>query len=365
MIGERMKTITAAAGTVAADANRWRAVLRRDAGADGTFVYAVRTTGIFCRPSCPSRRPRRENVTFHDTVAAAAREGFRPCKRCRPTEAGLDARHAALVEAACRTIEAADAPPTLERLARAAGMSRFHFHRVFRAIAGVTPRAYAAARRGRNVRDQLVRTSTVTEAIYGAGFNSSGRFYAAADELLGMSPTSFRSGGAGEQIRWAVGASSLGAVLVAATQRGICAIALGDDPAALRRDLKMRFPRAAVIEGDASFQDLIARVIALVESPARTVDLPLDVRGTAFQQRVWDALRQIPAGTTASYTEIARRIGSPRAVRGVASACASNPLAVAIPCHRVIRSDGALAGYRWGLERKRTLLAREARSAAG
>jgi AraC family transcriptional regulator of adaptative response/methylated-DNA-[protein]-cysteine methyltransferase len=214
------------------------------------------------------------------------------------------------------------------------------------------------------VRDQLVRTSTVTEAIYGAGFNSSGRFYAAADGLLGMSPTSYRSGGRGEQIRCAVGASSLGAVLVAATERGICAIALGDDPAALRRDLKTRFPQATVIKGDVPFQDLIDRVIALVESPARAVDLPLDVRGTAFQQRVWEALRQIPAGATASYTEIARRIGSPRAVRGVASACAANRVAVAIPCHRAIRSDGALAGYRWGLERKRTLLERESRSAA-
>jgi AraC family transcriptional regulator of adaptative response/methylated-DNA-[protein]-cysteine methyltransferase len=361
MISTGMKSISS--GPARTDADRWRAVAGRDARADGTFFYSVMTTGVFCRPSCPSRRPRRENVRFHDTASAAQRDGFRPCRRCRPTEAGLDARHAALIASACRTMDAADVPPTLAELAHAAGMSRFHFHRIFRSIAGVTPRAYAAAARARRVRDGLVRTATVTEAIYDAGFNSSGRFYAATDALLGMTPTSYRSGGAGEQIRCAVAPSSLGAVLVAATEKGICAITLGDNPSQLTRDLKTRFPHALVIEGDAAFRRLVARVVALVEAPARVVSLPLDVRGTAFQQRVWEVLRQIPAGTTASYTEIARRIGSPRAVRGVASACAANPAAVAIPCHRVVRSDGTLAGYRWGLERKRALLDREARSA--
>lgn len=350
-------------GTVRTDDDRWRAVLGRDGRADGTFFYSVTTTGIFCRPSCPSRRPRRENVRFHQTTAAAQRDGFRPCRRCRPTEAGLDARHGALIAAACRTIDAADVPPTLVELARVAGMSRFHFHRMFRGITGVTPRAYAAAARARRVRQELARTTTVTEAIYGAGFNSSGRFYAATDALLGMTPTSYRSGGAGEQIRCAIAPSSLGAVLVAATEKGICAITLGDDPGQLKRDLEARFPHASIITGDAAFERLVARVVALVEAPARVVNLPLDVRGTAFQQRVWEELRQIPAGTTASYTEIARRIGSPRAVRGVASACAANPTAIAVPCHRVVRSDGTLAGYRWGLERKRALLDREARSA--
>jgi AraC family transcriptional regulator of adaptative response/methylated-DNA-[protein]-cysteine methyltransferase len=358
MISRGMQTISSAAGT---DVDRWRAVIGRDARADGTFFYSVETTGIFCRPSCPSRRPRPENVRFHETAAAAQRDGFRPCRRCRPTETGLAARHAGLVEAACRAIDAADEPPSLGDLARAAGMSRFHFHRIFRSITGVTPRAYAAAARARRVRETLGRTATVTEAIYGAGFNSSGRFYAATDALLGMTPTSYRSGGSGERIHCAVGASSLGAVLVAATQKGICAITLGDDPSNLMRDLQARFPRASVIEGDAEFQKLVARVIALVEAPAHAVSLPLDVRGTAFQQRVWEVLRQIPAGTTASYTEVARRIGSPRAVRGVAAACAANPAAVAIPCHRVVRRDGSLAGYRWGLERKRALLEREAR----
>lgn len=343
--------------------DRWRAVSRRDARADGSFFYSVATTGVFCRPSCPSRRPKRENVRFHETATAAQRDGFRPCRRCRPTEAGLDARHAALVEAACRAIDAAEEPPTLGGLAHAAGMSRFHFHRIFRKITGVTPRAYAAAARGRRVRKELARTATVTEAIYGAGFNSSGRFYAASDALLGMTPTSYRSGGAGQQIRCAVGASSLGTVLVAATQKGICAIALGENRAQLLRDLKARFPHASIAEGDAAFQRLVARVVAMVEAPARAVSLPLDVRGTAFQHRVWEMLRQIPAGTTTSYTDIARRIGSPRAVRGVAAACAANPTAIAIPCHRVVRSDGALAGYRWGIERKRALLEREARSA--
>ena len=238
-------------------------------------------------------------------------------------------------------------------------MSRFHFHRVFRAIAGVTPKAYAAARRAERVRDELATCATVTEAIYGAGFNSSGRFYAASPDLLGMTPAQFRSGGKGAGIRFAVGECSLGAILVAATGKGVCAILLGDDPDALVRDLQDRFPKAHLIGADAAFERLVATVVGFVEAPARGLDLPLHVRGTALQQRVWQALRRIPSGSTASYAEIAQRIGQPKAVRAVAQACASNPIAVAIPCHRVVRTDGALSGYRWGVERKRALLERE------
>jgi len=342
------------------DDERWAAVVRRDRTADGTFYYSVRTTGVYCRPSCGARRARRENVRFHATPEAAARAGFRPCRRCRPHETGLAEQRAAAVAKACRLIETAEEPPDLEALATAAGMSRFHFHRVFKAATGVTPKAYAAAQRARRVRDELSRTETVTDAIYGAGFNSNGRFYAASSDLLGMTPTDFRSGGPGTSIRFAVGECSLGSILVAATDKGVCAILLGDEPEKLVRDLQDRFPRAQLIGGDRSFERLVAKVIGFVEAPRLGLDLPLDVRGTAFQQRVWQALREIPAGATATYTDIAERIGAPKAVRAVAQACASNAIAVAIPCHRVVRTDGALSGYRWGIARKRTLLDREA-----
>ena len=261
---------------------------------------------------------------------------------------------------ACRLIEEAEEAPSLDALAQAAGMSRFHFHRVFKAVTGVTPKAYArrAARRSACATSWR-RRDTVTEAIYGAGFNSSGRFYAASSDLLGMTPSAFRAGGDGAEIRFAVGECSLGSILVAATDKGVCAILLGDDPDALVRDLQDRFPKAPLIGGDARFEQLVATVVGFVEAPAHGLDLPLDVRGTAFQQRVWQALREIPRGATASYAEIAARIGRPKAVRAVAQACAANPLAVAIPCHRVVRTDGALSGYRWGVERKRALLERE------
>jgi AraC family transcriptional regulator of adaptative response/methylated-DNA-[protein]-cysteine methyltransferase len=345
------------------DESRWQALLRRDAGADGLFFYSVRTTGVYCRPSCAARRPRRENVRFHATRAEAERAGFRPCKRCRPEQPGLAEERAALVARACRLIESAEEAPGLDALATAAGMSRYHFHRVFTAVAGVTPKAYAAAHRARRLREELDRRDSVTEAIYGAGFGSSGRFYAQAPAVLGMTPTDFRGGGDGASIRFAVGACSLGSVLVAATDRGVCAILLGDDGGVLERDLRQRFPRARLIGGDRGFDALVASVVRLVETPALGLGLPLDVRGTAFQQRVWQALREVPAGTTTTYTRIAARIGAPKAVRAVAHACASNALAVAIPCHRVVRRDGALAGYRWGVRRKRALLAREAAAA--
>jgi AraC family transcriptional regulator of adaptative response/methylated-DNA-[protein]-cysteine methyltransferase len=342
------------------DDERWEAVKRRDRAADGHFYFSVRTTGVYCRPSCAARLPRRENVRFHATSADAERAVFRPCKRCRPNEAGLAERQASVVAKACRQIQEADEMPSLDALAEAAGMSRFHFHRIFKAHTGVTPKAYADAHRARRMRHELTRSGTVTEAIYGAGFNSSGRFYAAAPDRLGMTPTEFRAGGNGASIRFAVGQCSLGSILVAATDKGVCAIQFGDDPDALVRDLQDRFPKAQLIGGDREFEQLVAKVVGFVEAPAQGLDLPLDVRGTAFQQRVWQALREIPAGSTASYAEIANRIGAPKAVRAVAQACGANALAVAIPCHRVVRNDGALSGYRWGVERKRALLTREA-----
>src|ERR671931_1092400 len=356
--GTKTPTITGAERFTSED-DRWAAVMRRDRRADGAFYYSVRTTGVYCRPSCGARRARRENVGFHTTREAAERAGFRPCKRCRPHEVGLAEQRAAAVAKACRLIETAEETPSLAALARAAGMSRFHFHRVFKAVTGVTPKAYAAAHRGKRVREELASSNTVTEAIYGAGFNSNGRFYAAAADLLGMTPTQFRTGGSGHVIRFAVGECSLGAILVAATDKGVCAIEFGDDPDALVRSLQDRFPKARLVGGDEMFEQLVAKVVGFIEAPARGLDLPLDIRGTAFQQRVWDAIRDIPAGATASYSEIAKRIGAPKAVRSVAQACASNGIAVAIPCHRVVRTDGSTSGYRWGVARKRALLARE------
>ena len=339
---------------------RWAAVAARDRRADGTFYYSVETTGVYCRPSCPSRRANPKNVRFHRTTAEAERAGFRPCRRCKPDQPPLEQLHAATVAEICRAIEAADETPSLAALAKRAGLSPYHFHRVFKAVTGVTPRAYAAAHRTERVRRELEkRSKTVTEAIYDAGFNSGGRFYETSDQLLGMTPTDYRAGGAETEMRFAVGECSLGSILVAQSAKGVCAILLGDDPEALVRDLEDRFPRATLVGGDAAFEQIVAKVIGFVERPALGLDLPLDVRGTAFQQRVWQALREIPAGSTASYTEIAARIGAPTGARAVAQACGANPLAVAIPCHRVVRTDGSLSGYRWGVERKRTLLRRE------
>ncbi|WP_313705529.1 bifunctional DNA-binding transcriptional regulator/O6-methylguanine-DNA methyltransferase Ada [Massilia sp.] len=343
----------------ASDEARWAAVQGRERAADGVFYYSVRTTGVYCRPSCAARPARRENVAFHASREAAESAGFRPCLRCRPDLPPLAERQAQAVAAACRLIATSAEEPGLDALAAAAGMSRFHFHRLFRQHAGVTPKAYAAAQRAARVRDGLAQGAPVTDALYAAGFNSSSRFYAGAEAMLGMAPARFRKGGTGEEIRFAVGACSLGAILVAATGQGICAILMGDDPERLVRDLQDRFPTARLLGGDAEFETLVAQVVGFVEAPRIGPDLPLDVRGTAFQRRVWEALRAIPAGETVSYTELARRIGAPAAVRAVAGACAANPVAVAIPCHRVVRNDGALSGYRWGIERKAALIARE------
>ena len=342
------------------DEERWTAVANRDRAAGDEFVYSVATTGVYCRPGCAARRPRREHVRFHASCEVAENAGFRPCQRCHPNEPSLAERHAEAVAAACRLIETAEEVPDLDTLAEAAGMSRFHFHRVFKTVTGCTPRAYVAAHRADRVREALRTSRTVTDAIYDSGFNSGGRFYAVSSAMLGMAPATFRHGGAGENIRFAVGECSLGSILVAATAGGVCAVLLGEDPAALVHELEDRFARAKLVGGDAEFESVVARVVGFVEAPALGLDLPLDIRGTAFQRRIWQALREIPAGATASYGTIADRVGSPKAARAVARACASNLLAVAIPCHRVVRNDGALGGYRWGVERKRLLLAREA-----
>jgi AraC family transcriptional regulator of adaptative response/methylated-DNA-[protein]-cysteine methyltransferase len=344
-----------------ADDPRWAAVVARDPAADDQFVYAVKTTGIYCKPSSASRLPKPENVEFFATAKAAEAAGYRPSTAANQTT--LAAAHASLVAQACRTIEQADTPPNLADLAKSARMSPFHFHRVFKEVTGITPKGYASAHRGRRMRERLNGSNaSITSAIYDAGFNSNSRFYEASDRMLGMRAKDYRAGGANAAIRFAVGQSSLGSILVAQSERGVCAILLGDDPEKLVRDLQDQFPRADLIGGDAGFEKLVAQVVGFVEAPQRGLKLPLDLQGTAFQERVWQALRKIPVGTTASYADIAKRIGKPKAVRAVAQACGANHLAVAIPCHRVVRRDGDLSGYRWGVDRKRELLEREKRS---
>jgi len=349
----------------ATDDARWQAIQARDSAADGHFVYAVRSTGVYCRPSSSARLPKRENVEYFDTAADAEAAGYRASRRAKGDRTSAGAERAKLVAQACRAIEDAQTPPTLRELAASAHVSPFHFHRLFKAETGLTPKAYAAAHRARKLREELgtARTS-VTDAIYEAGFNSNSRFYEASDRLLGMRARDYRAGGLGMVIRFALGQCSLGAILVAQSQRGICAILLGDDPDALLRDLQDQFRKAQLVGGDARFEELVAQVVGFIEAPNLGLNLPLDVRGTAFQERVWQALRSIPSGKTASYAEIAERIGAPKAVRAVAQACGANSIAVAIPCHRVVRRDGDISGYRWGVERKRELLQREARNLA-
>lgn len=361
MSAERKPTPAPAAEphSFADDESRWQALVRRDQRAEGAFYYAVQTTGVYCRPTCGSRLAKREHVLFYATCARAEAAGFRPCKRCRPHEPSLAECRQQAVARACALIGEAEGTPDLRSLAQSVGMSPYHFHRVFKQITGVTPKAYAAAQRARRVREGLAQGASVTEAMYGAGFNSSGRFYATSTQELGMTPRVFRAGGPGVAIRFAVGECSLGSVLVAASDKGVCAILLGDDPEALARQLQDRFPRAELAGGDAAFDRWVAEAVGLVERPALGHHLPLDICGTAFQQRVWEALRQIPPGSTASYAQIAARLGRPKAARAVAQACAANPLAVAIPCHRVVRRDESLSGYRWGVERKAELLRRE------
>lgn len=345
---------------VAADDPRWLAVLARDPAADGQFVYAVKTTGVYCRPSSSSRLPRRENVEFFASAEQAQAAGYRPSKRAAADQSSVARQHALLVTQACQIIEQAESLPSLKALAQHVGLSAFHFHRVFKATTGLTPKAYASAHRAKKIRQQLSDGGSVTEALYEAGFNSNSRFYEAAANVLGMKPGEYRAGGVNTEIRFAVGQCSLGAILVAQSTRGVCAILLGDDPQALVHDLQDKFANAHFIGGDQHFEQLIAKVVGYIEAPALGLDLPLDLRGTAFQERVWQALRNIPVGSTASYADIAKLIGAPKSFRAVAQACGANSLAVAIPCHRVVRSDGNLSGYRWGVERKRQLLEREA-----
>ncbi|WLH04155.1 bifunctional DNA-binding transcriptional regulator/O6-methylguanine-DNA methyltransferase Ada [Pseudomonas lurida] len=338
---------------------RWAAILARDPKADALFVYGVKTTGVYCRPSSASRLPRPENVEFFDTPAHAEAAGYRASKRAAGDQTQLAAHHAQRVADACRQIEQADTPPSLNALAMQANMSPFHFHRVFKAVTGLTPKGYASAHRSRKVREGLKGERTVTDALYDAGFNSNSRFYESANQLLGMTPGDYKAGGTNNAILFAVGQCSLGAILVAQSARGVCAILLGDDPDQLVRELQDQFPKAELVGADQRFEQLVAQVVGLIEAPAVGLDLPLDLRGTAFQERVWQALRDIPPGSTASYAQIAERIGAPKSFRAVAQACGANSVAVAIPCHRVVRSNGELSGYRWGVERKQQLLARE------
>ncbi|WP_293799904.1 bifunctional DNA-binding transcriptional regulator/O6-methylguanine-DNA methyltransferase Ada [uncultured Bosea sp.] len=356
----RSTSLQSVAPLSVAEDPRWTRIAARDKTADGQLWYSVATTGVYCRPSCPSRTANPRNVALHDTLEGARATGFRPCRRCNPDGPSLECENAALIARACRVIEESEEEPSLEHLADAVGRSPSYFHRMFKATTGLTPKDYAAADRARKLRHGLDAGGSITEAIYDAGFNSSGRFYEKSTGMLGMTPSQYRAGGANEEIKFAVGQTSLGAILVASSTKGVASILLGDDPDALVRDLQDRFPKARLIGMDREYEALIARVCGFVEHPDVGLDLPLDVRGTAFQRRVWQALQEIPVGERVSYAEIARRIGAPSSTRAVAGACAANRLAVAIPCHRVIRSDGDLAGYRWGIERKRALIQKEA-----
>ena len=339
----------------ATDDAKWLAVTSRDVRANGRFVYAVRTTGVFCRPSCPSRRPRRANVRFFDDGDAAERAGFRACRKCSGRTDSLPEA----VRRACRLIEDADDVPTLAAIAEAIGLSPSHFHRLFTRSLGVTPRAYADSLRTRRLQDTLTSGGTVTRAIHAAGYHSASRVYQNTSRILGMTPSEYGNGAAGVRVRYAITPCSLGWLLVAATDRGVCLTSLGDAPNPLEMRLVSRFPNAEQIDDDLQLSDWVRQVVGLVDEPGRDCDLPLDIRGTAFQRQVWEALCSIPAGKTSSYAAIAKQIGRPKAVRAVGNACGSNPVAPIIPCHRVLASDGSLGGYGFGLERKRTLLERE------
>jgi AraC family transcriptional regulator of adaptative response/methylated-DNA-[protein]-cysteine methyltransferase len=347
------------------DQQRWKALVERDERADGAYVYGVVTTGIYCRPACSSKLPNRENVRFFDTFQDAEREGFRPCKRCDPRLPGRRPIHHEAIVRACRLIEESEEPPSLTDLANATGFSPSYFHRLFKKEVGLTPKQYASAVRASRVRANLQTGSNVTEAIYDAGFASSSRFYDRVTSTLGMKPSEYRNRGQSLRIRFAVAQCYLGWVLIAATGEGVCAIDLGDDPKGMEEDLRARFSKAEFVDSDPSFETWVGQILAFLESPRARLDLPLDIKGTAFQQRVWQTLQGIPPGATASYADIAARIDSPKAARAVAQACASNRIAVAIPCHRVVCSDGNLGGYRWGKERKRKLLEREAGAQSG
>ncbi len=340
----------------------WQAVIARDASPAPHFFFGVRTTGIYCRPGCASRLPRRENSLFFPSAAAAETAGFRPCKRCRPADPTADAHHVVAVEKACRIIETSDKAPALAELAAAVGISRVHFHRLFRQITGTTPRDFARTHRLARFAAELDGGEGVATATYAAGFGASSRAYEAAQTGLGMTPGTRRRKGRGETIRFATTTTTLGILLVAATARGICAVEFGDTPDALGADFRQRFAAANVAEDRGELLEWAERVAAYVDCPDHPPDLPLDIKGTAFQARVWRALQRIPAGETLSYARLAEHLGQPMAVRAVGSACARNPIGILVPCHRAVGSDGSLRGYRWGIERKRALLERERRT---
>lgn len=342
------------------DDERWQAVVARDRSTDGQFVLAVHTTGIFCRPGCPARTPKRENVTFFDTTADALRAGYRPCKRCKPTGESITEHQRQVVEAARRLIESSDSRLTLEHIAMSVGMSPWHLQRLFKAQTGLSPAQYQRSHRSNVLRETITAAPTVTHALHDAGYGSSSQFYATASEELGMTPSSYRAGGPGQRIRYGIVRTWLGSLLVAATDRGICSLQMGDSEDGMRERLREMFPKADFVDDDPAFTETLEAVVRLAEHPSDTPDLPLDARGTAFQHRVWNALRQIPGGSTRTYTEVAERIGAPAAVRAVARACADNPVPLLVPCHRVIGKNGTLTGYRYGLARKQALLEREA-----
>ena len=359
---DAVTALTTAPTTALTDDQRYQAFVARDRSHRDAFVIGVLTTGVYCRAGCPARAPRRENVRFFETADAARAAGLRACKRCRPDEPAP--RCAVIAAQACRTIEQAETAPTLDELARQAGLSPFHFHRLFKAETGITPSAYAAQVKDRRAKAALNEGASVTAAVYDAGYGSSSRFYEAAGARFGMAPKAWRDRGRGEAIRVATAPCSLGFVLVGATGRGVCAVELGDDPGRLEADFARRFSGAKSVEADAELAALVETVVGLIEAPKRPENgsangLPLDVRGTAFQERVWRALRDIPAGETRTYAQLAAAIGAPKAVRAVGAACGANPVAVVTPCHRVVGSDGKLTGYRWGVERKKALLDRE------
>ena len=356
MVG--MQTTNANTATFADDA-RYEAIRARDPRAEGQFFYSVATTGVYCRPTCAARLALRHNVRFHDTPEQAERAGFRPCKRCRPRELSQAQRHLRLVEQARALLESSEIPVRLSELAANAELSPYHFHRLFRRHVGMTPQQYGAACRLRRFGQAVREEATVTAAIYEAGYSSSSRFYEASSGALGMTPSALRRGGQGLQMRAAIRSCSLGLVLVAATDRGVCLVAFEDRRDVLERELRARFPRATVLPSDAGLDGLAAQMVKLIDGAGVAADIPLDLLGTAFQQKVWRALREVPRGTTVTYSELARRIGAPAAVRAVGTACGANPVAVAVPCHRALRGDGGLGGYRWGLQRKRALLDRE------
>lgn len=339
---------------------RWQAVVERNKAADGHFVYGVRTSAIYCHPSAAGRLPNRSNVEFFDNEQQAISQGYRAGKRHRTETTQLTQFYREQIEKACRYIEQYGQPISLAKLADYIGMSRYHLHRLFKSQTGLTPKAYADAFRHKELQHQLQEQKRITDAIYDAGYHSNSRFYESSSQRLGMTPSEWKSGGHGRQIYFALAVCSLGTLLVAQSPIGVCAILLGDDAEQLLNDLQDKFPKAELIGGHDGFEQLIAQVVGFIETPEIGLNLPLDIQGTAFQQRVWQALRNIPVGETVSYRDIAEKIGQPNAVRAVANACGANMLAVAIPCHRVVRNNGNLSGYRWGIDRKRALLLKEA-----